>query len=145
MNASPCLDLAVIMRSKLFPLAAIGAVVGLAGCEGLLLGSRDLASVPTEFTLEPAQATLYLAPEAGLDAVYPESIRFTLRPATQLPSTAVRWETSDASIAEVDSEGTVRAKATGSCVVRVRLEEASRSATASVEVKEGGRADVTLE
>lgn len=130
------------------------AVVFLGACRfGGVDPAGDLDPAPDRdrvLAIAPAHALLYLAPDGEGPGLYPSSQRFAVsetKDGQSVPvSETLRWESSDPAIALAEVDGTVRAIATGSVEIRVRtLTTPAFEATASVIVKDGGRADVILE
>jgi len=93
---------------------------------------------------------LYLEAEDEAAGLYPSAIRFSVKAKGEGDGSpqaeALHWESSAPGVASVDAEGNVRAIATGSTVVTLRMRDDSAiEATASVLVKDGGRVDVVIE
>ncbi|MNR89103.1 Bacterial Ig-like domain (group 2) [compost metagenome] len=101
-------------------------------------------------SLHPTQVLLYLPPNDGSPGLFPSSSRFfvteTQDGAGHARNEGLHWESSDPAIARTEADGTVHAVATGSVLLSVRMsDQPALMATASVIVKDGGRADVVLE
>jgi len=120
------------------------------GCRVAPSDSIGGLDVSRTLSLQPTQVVLHLPPNDGSPGLFPSSSRFVVTETRDgvghARTEGLHWESSDPAIAIGEADGTVLAVATGSVLLSVRMsDQPSLMATASVIVKDGGRADVVLE
>lgn len=136
--------------SRFLRLLACSLFFSLSGCHVGLLDPIGEGEPSRALLLEPTEAVLHVPPAGGEPGLFPSTLRFGVleqRDETRVARTeGLLWESSDPAIAVLEADGTVRALATGSVSVSVRVSDIpALVATASVYVKDGGQAHVVLE
>jgi hypothetical protein len=129
---------------------AFGLIATLAACQFPPFGGLHVPGEARSISLDPPRTILHVASASVPSGLYPNARRFDVKEMregkAQILSEGVSWESSDPGVAVVGRDGTVRAVAPGSMVLKARLIGLDvPAATAAVTVTAGGRADVTLD